>query len=235
MTKILFLALLSGSLIWGLITIGVNPITAGPLQTLALLYILLISVPFWPIFYLEFIEFYKAMRDQRSEYMKTFYESQSETIVGLSASAIVLIFIYYESSPSYSWSAIDIAGLGFPLYAIAFLNFFKLSRLKTEKIKSNALSKLILMPLSCTGLIFAAWISIKNTNGKFLPYQSIWIQLSIFFNSFWFLITSAKILYFAKNGKIEIPEKMIAAIPDIGQKRLDIQKLKKEAESWNKD
>lgn len=208
--RFVFFALLAASVVWACFALKANPFSLlynfEFIESLKLLYILGFTAIFWPMFYIEALDYYASASGRNGKLYFKYARSIRKDIVVSTLAALILGTIYWFSPIEYDFSGIDLGFIGIPFLMHAIYTYFQIMSLTIGGKPVNRLPVVIMLVAvaAFTGLSYS--VLFKNSSGNFEAYQAIWFQLTILFGSF-FIFTSANLQFqLVSLGRFELSQ-----------------------------
>lgn len=174
------------------------------IECIKYMYILGFTAIFWPMFYVEIIDYISSIRGENGKLYKAYAGSIQKDVIVSSISAIVLGSIYWLDSVSYSYAGIDLGFVGIPFLIHAIYTVFQVMNTKVAGKKLKKWPLIVWLAVTVLYMLLSYSVLLNNASGHFATYQSIWFQLTILFGSFFFFASANLQLQFVKNGKYEL-------------------------------
>lgn len=208
--RVVFFFIFISSFIWAHFALEVNTFkmlySLELLDLLKFMYMAGFTVCFWPLFYVELIDYFMSLSGRNGRIYRLNAESMQKDIVVSSVTALFLSSIYWLDLSSYSFAGVDIGIVGIPFLLYSLYTLFQISKLNIagKSIRFKPLIPFFVAILSIT--IVSHYVLVQNSSGKFEAYQAIWFQLTIFFTSFFFYANTNLLFNALKFGKFELSE-----------------------------
>ncbi|MFM5294607.1 hypothetical protein ACEUAI_10275 [Aeromonas veronii] len=208
--RFVFIILLVASMVWACFALKVNPYSLlykiEIIESLKLLYILGFTAVFWPMFYIEILDYYASVSGRNGKIYFKYAKSIRKDIVVSTLAALILGSIYWFNPTKYDFSGIDLGFIGIPFLMHAIYTYFQIMSLTIGGKPVNKLPVVIMLVAVAAFTLLSYSVLFKNSSGNFETYQAIWFQLTILFGSF-FIFTSANLQFqFVIFGKFELSQ-----------------------------
>ena len=167
--RVVFWALLLLAFGWCFYALRTNPIKMLAnfefVETLKTLYIIGFTAIFWPLVYIEAVEYIYSRLGQNGRQNLEYAKSLQKDLVGTTLTALALACIYWLDSASYGLSGIDIAFVGFPLLINSLYTMIQCTKVRIagKYVRRGAIAFNFLKTLAFTSVAF--WLLIKNSSG----------------------------------------------------------------------
>ena len=149
-------------------------------------------------------DFSMTQLGKNSSYMVEFYSELKTDLIVAIVFGLTLLLLFSSTPTAYSWSSIDLAGLGIPFLVYALINTFQLGSMRIGKNKLP--QKIIVFMLLIQGVTYAisVYCLLYILNGKASTAQSIWIQLSIVSAALTFFFGAKQIGFIFRKQHMEV-------------------------------
>ena len=174
------------------------------LESLKVMYILGFAVVFWVNVYIEIVDYVRNRLGLESKLLKEQAASLQKDLVVTVFSAVVLSFIYWLDSSSYSFTSVDVGAAALPFL---FSSLYAIFQLFSVKIAGESLRKTPLFSVSTIvffTLGFLVHTLIKTSSGEYSAIKSIWYQVTFLSLSFYLFMNCHQQLFFLKKGQFGI-------------------------------
>lgn len=192
---------------WCFYALRANPIEMlvnfeflGALKTL---YIIGFTASFWPLAYMETVEYIYSRIGRNGLQNLEYAKSLQKDLVVTTLTALALACIYWLDSASYGLSGIDIAFVGFPLLINSLYTMLQCTKVKIagKHVRRRAIAFNFFKTLAFTSVAF--WLLIKNSSGELETGQALYLQISVLLIGLHFFLTNNLIHLTFKRGRIE--------------------------------
>lgn len=208
--RFFFFFIFISSFIWAHFALEVNTFkmlySFEIIDLLKFMYMAGFTVCFWPLFYVELIDYFMSLSGTNGRIYRLNAESMQKDIVVSSVTAMFLSSIYWLDLSPYSFAGVDIGIVGIPFLVYSLYTLFQISRLSIagKSIRLKPLIPFFVAIMLIT--IVSHYVLVQNSSGKFETYQAIWFQLTIFFTSFFFYANTNLLFNAYKYGKLELSD-----------------------------
>jgi hypothetical protein len=205
--RLIFYPILLIALGWGVLSLRINPLALlYDLQFFELLkatYIILFTAVFWPIAYIELVDYLHSRAGKNGRQYLDYAKSLQKDLVVAGLTALVLASIYWLDSVSYGFSGIDIAFVGFPFLVNSLYTMIQCTYLSIggRRVRKQAPLLMFFVVLSVT--VVAFWMLVKNASGELETDQALYLQLTILFCGVCFFLSSNFLLHAWSQGRLE--------------------------------
>ncbi len=158
---------------------------------------------FWGVSTIYLIDLLSSHYRKNNEFLRKFYQELHTDLLALLTFAAILVVVFSLAKPSYSFSNIDVACLGIPLFIYAIDSLAK-TKDPVGILKLRLAWRLALMMPSVTLLIASSWSLIHIYSGEFPASASLWIQFCILFAGFSSYVAAKQVRYFVLHRKLGI-------------------------------
>ncbi|WP_339009908.1 hypothetical protein [Aeromonas popoffii] len=206
--RVMFYSLLVLSLVWTCFALKTNPFLllydCEFIELVKFTYILGGITIFWPMFYVEIIDYLISASGRNGKLYKTYASSIQKDIVVSFIAALTLGSIYWLDLVKYNFSGIDLGYVGFPFLIYSIYTLFQIMRIKVAGKPVRKSPIIVMLVVVAIFTILAYSTLVKNSSGEYEAYQAIWFQLTILFASF-FIFTSVSFQkHSLEKGKVEL-------------------------------
>lgn len=205
--RIIFYPLLALALGWGVLALRINPLTMiyeqQFLELLKATYILGFTAVFWPIAYIELVDYLHSRLGRNGRQHLDYAKSLQKDLIVAGLTALVLATIYWLDSVSYGFSGIDIAFVGFPFLVSALYTLIQATQVSIGGLRVRKRAPLLMFCVVLAFTITAFWLLVKNASGELETDQALFLQLTILFCGLSFFLGSNFILHTWKQGRFE--------------------------------
>ncbi|MBC3949010.1 hypothetical protein [Pseudomonas folii] len=205
--RVVFWALLLLALGWCLYALRANLFKMlvnfeffGALKTL---YIIGFTASFWPLVYMETVEYIYSRMGKNGRQSLEYAKSLQKDLVVTTLTALALACIYWLDSASYGLSGIDIAFVGFPLLISSLYTMIQCTKVKIagKYVRRGAIAFNFFKTLAFTSVAF--WLLIKNSSGELKTDQALYLQISVLLIGLHFFLTNNLVYLMFKQGRVE--------------------------------
>ncbi|WP_219703993.1 hypothetical protein [Marinomonas lutimaris] len=208
--RVVFYSLLVSSLVWACFALKTNPFSLlynfEFIESVKFIYILGGTAVFWPIFYVEIMDYLISSFGRNGKLYKTYANSIKKDIVVSFVAALILGSIYWLDLVKYNFSGIDLGYVGFPFLIYSIYTLFQIMKIKVAGKPVRKLPIIVMFVVIAIFTILAYSTLVKNSSGEYEAYQAIWFQLTILFASF-FIFTSVSFQkHSLEKGKVELSQ-----------------------------
>lgn len=206
--RIIFYVLAIISIIWACFALKTNPhvllMNTEIYESIKLVYILLGTAVFWPMFYVEICDFIYSIQGKNGKLHLGHARFLQKDLVIAAVSAFILASVYWIDAVPYSFVGIDLGFVGIPFIVYAVYSLIQIYGIKIAGKPVNKIPvTIMLLAVIMFGLVSYSFL-IKNSSGDFETYQALWFQLTILFGSFFIFTSTSMQLYFLQQGKLEL-------------------------------
>ncbi len=164
---------------------------------------------FWGVSLIYVIDLLNSHYRKNNEFLRKFYAELHSDLLSLLAFAAILFALFSMARASYSWSSIDVACLGLPLFIYA-IDTLARTRDPSGILKMSIAQRLAVM-VPPTGLLVAScWALIEIISGEVPALASLWIQLCILFAGFASYVGAKQIRYSVLHRRLGISPTIMA-------------------------
>jgi hypothetical protein len=162
-----------------------------------------ITAAFWPIFYIEVIDLVVSFLGKNGKIYKSYAKSIAKDFVIGFFSAIALAIVYWLDVVPYSLSGVDLAFVGIPFLLSGIYNIIQSMNIKIAGRPINKIPFIIILTIIFFYLFVFIFLLIKNSSGELNKYQSLYLQSTILFFSFYVFTSTSLQLHMLTKGKLE--------------------------------
>ena len=205
--RLVFYPLSLVAFFWGFLALRVNPFALlydfEFLALLKALYIVGFTASFWPLAYIELVDYVHSRLGKNGRQYLDYSRSLQKDLIIAGLTAVALTSIYWLDSVSYVFSGIDIAFVGFPFLVNALYTLIQGTQVSFAGKPIRKRAPLLMFSVVLGGIATAYWLLVKNASGELATDQALFLQLTILFCGFCFFLTSNFMLHGWKQGRFE--------------------------------
>ncbi|MDD0998388.1 hypothetical protein M5G20_21315 [Pseudomonas sp. TNT2022 ID1044] len=205
--RLLFYPLVLISFLWGVCALRVNPFALFYhfefLALLKALYIIGFTAAFWPLAYIELVDYVHSRLGKNGRYHLECSRSLQKDLIVAGLTAVALAGIYWLDSVGYVFSGVDIAFVGFPFLINALYTLVQATQVSVAGQPIRKRAPLFIFCVVLGGTATAYWLLVKNASGELATDQALYLQLTILFSGICFFLSSNFMLYWWRSGRVE--------------------------------
>ncbi|WP_172119090.1 hypothetical protein [Halomonas hibernica] len=208
--RVVFYSLLVLSVVWACFALKTNPFSLlynfEFIESVKFIYILGGTAVFWPMFYVEVVDYLTSSFGRNGKLYKTYSDSIQKDIVVSFVAAIMLGSIYWLDLVKYNFSGIDLGYVGFPFLICSIYTLFQITKIKVAGKPVRKLPIIVTFVVIAMFTILAYSTLVKNSSGEYEAYQAVWFQLTILFASFFIFTSISLVKHSLEKGKAELSQ-----------------------------
>ena len=189
----------------------------------------------WAIAIVYIYDFFMAIIDKSSPYMKQLYQSVKVELLTLTALMFFTVIIYTTTLSKLSNLTIDISMAGFGFMFFGNIGFLKLFGFKVGKIKYPWKMAAVLSFISLAGSAYFLNITLEIARGKFNLIQSLWYQVTILSYSLSLYFMSKHLVFIMDKGRLEASPTLRKLFLSMPTKNRIYEEAAIATEKWNKE
>lgn len=190
-------------------------------------------VAMWGYAFLTIVDITYGWMNKNSPLLTKFYIGLKTDLLVTVASGITLMLIFYFDQPDYSFSNIDIAGMGIPFMLYGLFACYGIGKAKIAGKFFSKTFSLTLFTILCIVYISIIWLLIKVSSNAYLPGYSMWLQISVVCGAFFTFIESKRILFFLEAQRAEASPILRNFFSKLPQSTGFYESTAKNLDKWN--
>jgi len=189
----------------------------------------------WVVAAVYIYDFFMAIIDKSSPYMKELYQSVKVELLTLTALMLFTIIIYTTTLSTLSNLTIDISMAGFGFMFFGNIGFLKLFSFKVGKVKYPWKVAAALSFISLASSVYFLNVTLEIARGKFNLIQSLWYQVTILSYSLSLYFMSKHLIFIMDKGRVEASPSLRELFLSMPTKNRVYEDAAIAAEKWNKE
>lgn len=189
----------------------------------------------WVVAVVYIYDFFMAIINKSSPYMKELYQSVKVELLTLTALMLFTVVIYTTTLSKLSNLTIDISMAGFGFMFFGNVGFLKLFSFKVGKVKYPWKMAATLSFLSLASSIYFLNVTLEIARGEFDLVQSLWYQITILSYSLSLYFMSKHIIFIMDKGRLEASPTLRKLFLSMPTKNKVYEDAAIAAEKWNKE
>lgn len=167
----------------------------------------------WGVALIYLYDFFMAARGKNSPYMNEFYSGTKKDIAICSILGLTLLAIFYFAPASYSFTSIDLAGLGLPFILCSLADAISFRKIKVANLSLPKPALWFIFSLLIGAYIGSAYFLYQIVSNNYTASQALWLQITILSGSIYSFFAAAFIRFALEKQRLEPSPVLLDLLP----------------------